>query len=284
MKTAVSLFIILAAFFFVGCAPEKKQQNESTSVKAYRLIDEQRTDEAIQLLETSLREEPDNQDYKIILASAYAHKAGFGVQKLIPLMSRAKSFKQDDALFLKIIEELKKDEKPAQIMQLARLFNQMSEFAKIYNAIPSTESVYEVAYLEQAIDILNKVGKDLKPEDALYRGVLEILLLKHILSEKLIGQINTEIKLENCQVDLSTANLSIIRLGKLLIDIYYDIGIANPSQAIKMKTLAESTAVIVSDLTLAITTVTAIDEAASVFLKQNAIENGFGKLVKCGGN
>jgi NRPS condensation-like uncharacterized protein len=73
-------------------------------------------------------------------------------------------------------------------------------------------------------------------------------------------------------------------MGKLLIDIYNDIGFANPKQAVDMRKMAEQTSDSVTNLTIATTTVTVLDEAANIFLRQAAIQNGFGKIIKCGGN
>lgn len=275
------LFFCVAFSFLAACAPEKREHTESKKVEAYRLIDEQRTDEAVELLEDSLRKDPENAEYKVVLASAYAHKSGFRIQALIPAVAKAKSFKQEDTQLVKTITKAKEGGRAAAIMQLARVFNQFSEFLKIYHILPELQNETQKIYLQHAVDLLSSLGKDLKPEDALYKAVLEVLLLKHELSDQLVGEFSAEADYDKCALNLSGINATLIRLAKLLIDIYYDIGVAMPDQAPKMKALAASASDAVSGFSIAITSVTALDEAVNVFLKQNAVQNGFGKIIKC---
>jgi 23S rRNA G2069 N7-methylase RlmK/C1962 C5-methylase RlmI len=77
---------------------------------------------------------------------------------------------------------------------------------------------------------------------------------------------------------------AIVELGKLLIDIYNDAGIINPKQAATSKQLAEQVKDAILKITDATTAVTVVDETVNVLLKQAAIQNGFGKIIKCGGD
>jgi hypothetical protein len=281
--TIAFLFFTLACF---GCGHKNETQQENNILKAYRLIDEQRTDEAIELLENSLAEDPQNTDYKSVLASAYAHKAGIKIQKLVPAINQAEKLKKIDDKSASTAEPHSAIEKVnADALNIAALLGKFAGFFEVYASIPLV-SKEQGPYLSHAIYLLNDIGNTIKPEDVLYRAVLEIVLLKHILAENLVGEFvasPTKDK-QTCLIDIGSVNDTVVTIGKLMIDIYNDIGFANPQQAEAMKKLANETSDSVSNITIATTTVTVLDEAATIFLKQAAIQNGFGKIIKCGGN
>ena len=284
LKITISIFVFSS--FLFGCGNKKDNSRNDTVLEAYRLIDEQRTDEAIELLETSLSQEPSNTDYKAVLASAYAHKAGIKIQKLVPVLSQSDKLKK---LNDKLSEVSKTESASVRVnagaLNIAVILAKFSGFFEAYASVPLVNKD-QATYLVHAIYLLNDIGNKIKPEDVLYRAVLEIVLLKHYIAEGFIGEfIEPQTKGEQtCKLDLGNVNDTIIKMGKLLIDIYNDIGFANPKQAVDMKEMAEQTSDSVTNLTIATTAVTVLDEAANIFLRQAAIQNGFGKIIKCGGN
>ena len=66
-KLLVSLGIIFN-FVLVSCANEDGSSSHDPVLAAYQLIDEQRTDEAIALLEGELKKEPEKYELKVALA------------------------------------------------------------------------------------------------------------------------------------------------------------------------------------------------------------------------
>ena len=127
------------------------------------------------------------------------------------------------------------------------------------------------------------MGKKITPDDVLYRAVLEVILFKHILAENLIGDFvaPTEPGSSNCRVDIGHLNKTFISLGKLLIDIFNDIGHVRADQSESMKQMAQSTADAVSNLTLATTSIAVIDEASNILLKRTLFHQGLGKIIRC---
>lgn len=284
-KLALIPALVVFTLIFCGCG-KQQNHNEDTVLKAYRLIDEQRTDEAIELLEGELNKTPNNNEYKSVLASAYAHKAGIKIQKLVPVISQADRLKKLKEKYEGID---KKSSFSNQLNKLAlnasSLFIKLSSMMEAYASVPVL-SVDQATYLRHAIYILNSIGKSATQEDVLYRAILEVVLFKHILSENLIGEFmepatKDELK---CRIDLGNLNDTLINLGKLLIDIYNDLGFANPKQAGDMKKLSLETSEAISDLTMTTTTIAVLDEASTIFLKQAVVQYGFGKIIKCNGN
>lgn len=285
-KTLAKYILVVLMGFVVSCSNQKNDKgHDDTVLHAYRLIDENRSAEAIELLEGALTEDPSNDEYKVVLASAYAHKGGIRIQSLAAAIQKSTQLSQ-----LKDRIDLKTDQTivskvDAGAANFAAMLVKFSATIEVFTAVPRVDRTQAI-YLVQAINLLNSLGQRIKPEDVIYRGVLQIVLLKHYLAEDLIGEfVPPEVQDESsCRIDLANVNDSIIKIGELLIDIFNDNGFANPKQAEDMKRLAAETSQAISSLTIATTAVTLADQAANIFLKQVAIQNGFGKIIKCGGN
>lgn len=279
------LFIFFWGIFILGCGNKEDHGSQDPVIKAYQLIDEHRTDEAITLLENELSDNPDNYQYKVVLASAYAQKAGIKIQKLIPLVKQFDGFKKANAASTSKNKKKSYSEQVNEsVINTSIMLNTFANTLATYAAIPLL-TAEQAVYLRYTIYLLNSVdNKDLNPEDVTYRAILEVILLKHNISEKLVGEfMEPAVKDEvHCRIDIGTLNDSIIEAGKLLIDIYNDIGFSNPKQAKKMQQLSQDTSEVISNISLATTALTVLDEVSMSFLKQSLIGYGFGKTIKCG--
>jgi hypothetical protein len=83
----ILMLVCIASCFGCGKKTNKNEQDEVV-LKSYRLIDSDRADEAIELLENHLSKDSTNNTYKSVLASAYAHKGGVKIQKFIPIVNQ----------------------------------------------------------------------------------------------------------------------------------------------------------------------------------------------------
>lgn len=276
---------ILIGISLVGCVDKMQDQRDNTVLNAYRLIDEKRDDEAIELLENALVKDPANYDFKAVLASAYAHKAGIKIQTLVPTVQKSSQLNKLTETAKAMSGEAIGAKVDSDALIIASMLGKFSGVLETYAAVPTINKIQSI-YLVYAIDLLNSLGNKIKLEDVIYRAVLEVVLFKYYLAESFIGEfVEPKVKNEaSCRVDLEKVNDAIIKLGKLLIDILNDVGFANPSKAEDMRRLADDTSDSISSLTIAITTVTVVDEVANIFLKQTAIQNGFGRIIKCGDN
>lgn len=278
----LSFATMAMVFLTVACAQKKSASDETVILQAYRLIDDQRTDEAIVLLERELSQNPERDDYKVVLASAYAHRGGIKIQKLVPLVTQMDKLKSPKNPFDTKSEKSLNDKVNNGVLGIAALLTQYVEATRTYSAVPVVDA-NQASYIQHAVSLLGEIGPKINPEDALYRAILQIVLFKHLLAEKLIGEFSGEnSKGATCRVDLEVVNGAVIRLAKIMIDIYSDLQIASPSKKDEMKKLSVQTADSVSNVTIATTTMTVLDEASTIFLKHSVMENGFGKIFKCG--
>lgn len=239
----VKVFFAGALIASVGCARKNSADHrESVKLKAYRLIDEQRTDEAIALLESELKGSPGNYEYTTILASAYAHKAGVKIQNLMPVIARASSIKgfkpPDSTPHNRTQSELVNEA----AMKMVFVLSQSANALGVYSTIPMVPDRM-IVYLEYAVSLLGKLGERLQPEDALYKAVLGVVLFKHSLASDFIGQLSgppTKSQ-DTCRVDFVAFKEASEKAAKILIDVLHDIGTADPRQADEMRRLASQT-------------------------------------------
>lgn len=279
-----SILICLIAICFIGCAKENKAKNDPV-LKAYRLIDEQRTDEAIELLEREIQSNPENAEYKVVLASAYAHKAGFKVQKLVGIIGQVDKIKDLKFDFLNIKPSGNRAEDSNLYTDLvSRVFKMFSDIVGIYSSIP-TVNKEGAEYLRHSIYLLDESYSYLKPHDFLYKALLEVVLFKHVLAENFIGEIGSiRVSTEDCKANFTKLNLGIVDSGKILIDILNDVGLALPNEAEKTAEISSQVSEAVSNLTLINTSLTVLDDASDLFLNRLANQYGFGKIIRCAGD
>lgn len=280
-------FTILACLAIAAAGCSRSRQNQAARnrplIEAYQLIDRHRTDEAIIYLEDLLESDPENAEYLVALASAYAQKAGVRIQSFIPLIKVTKE-KVGNAKW-----DIDKDHEVGKridstLTSLARILTKYAHIGRVYSVIPPVAPENR-PFLIKAIDIMDGL-KSPAQADAIYRAALKAVLFKHDLGERLIGPAFTEKgqKENNCKIDFVELSDATVNLGRLLIDIYADMAIAQPSKAARHKKSSADIANLVSNLTLATTSLMVLDEGSQVFLQSNLLENDFGKIIRCGGS
>jgi hypothetical protein len=281
-----SIIILLLGGVILGCQTKNQDRKDDVALRAYRLIDDQRTDEAIELLETELREDSSNKDLKVTLASAYAHKGGIKIQKLASVVGNVDTLNKSKRTFIDIGKQKTMSEQTnATVMNASTMLLNLAQVFDAYAAIPVINRD-QASYVRHAIMLLNEIkNSDLKPEDVLYRLVLEVVMLKHFIAENLLGDFAPPKNKKNeCKLDLEKVNQNFVALGKLLLDIYNDIGFVRPKSATEMKKLSNDTSDAISNATIFFTSAAVLDDAAKTFLNESVVQSGFGKLIRCGGD
>lgn len=282
--------LLLGLCTFIGCKKKNYQPKEDTVVKAYRLIDEQRTSEAIDLLEEELKKDSstNNSEIKFVLASAYAHKAGIKIQVLVPAVTQLYKF-QNATKKKKSVQKQATSGKPVNkiAVTVSAMFNQISATLETYAAIPVVTET-QVDFLKHAIDLIHSIEAPINQEQALYRAVLEIILFKYTMEESLLTAPTSIdfaiVEDKNCVINIKKLNESIVPLAKLLIDIFNDMALANPKHSESLiKSSAEINAYL-TDLALASSTINVMDDFSASFIKRSAFELGLGKMIKCNEN
>ncbi len=278
IKFSVLLLLVLA--LLASCAKQDSVQ-EAPLTRAYRLIDAQRDDEAIAYLEELIKDDPESNDNKVALASAYAHKAKIKVQKFAGILVDSKKMSDISDTFAATDPSKEMTFKVDDFANnLATLLLKYNKMLTVYAEIPSVADADEI-YLEEAIFIMEAIEKP-RQADGFYRSVLRAIQFKHLLATDLIGSISdTHQAGAGCSLDLTVMNTSVIMLAHLLMNIYDDMAIATPSKAKDLTSQKSKIADKTFSLTLIVTGMSVADEASNLFIKHMVIEEGFGKLLKC---
>lgn len=265
-----------------GCSPRPQDPSKEKLLKASRLIDAGKPDEAISYLEKLIEQEPQNTDAKVALSSAYAAKAGIKVTSFAGMIINARSVEN-------VMAELSKNAEPSTtptgqvdefLKKVSSLMSKASGVARIYVDIPEIrDDVYP--YLLYAIEILEE-QKDLKAEDKIFKVIMEIIVLKHMISTDLVvGIFQKDWYSQKCVLNFNKFNRSLIKTGKLVVAILEDLEVAHPSKAKELNELSGKIVSSISDLTSAATSITVLDEASQMFLKNAIISAGIGNLAEC---
>lgn len=278
IKTIIFPFFLVATLATTACSNKGRPKGTDVVSRAYQMIDAQQPNEAIHLLEKSLRDEPQNRDYKAVLASAYAHRAGFKVQKLVPILKKAQDFQR--------LQGENSAGDPQNLKPLAldakSLISKAGALHEVFSSIPAIE-VQQVPDLSHAIDLLGDLGPEMRPSDAIYRVVLQIILFKHYLVERLLGEspAKTNQELESCRIDSAGFVDSFQILSNLLLSVYADLSIAHPSQTATFERLSSETSNSVSSALKTTNSISTLDKNSLMFLKFTIIKAGFGKVILC---
>lgn len=297
MKKAV--FFIFLSFLLMSCSQKTERDEKSELIlTSYRLIDENRTDEAIYLLEESLVETPEDYALNVTLASAYAHKAGFRVQKLVPIFSQVKKIENLKKLRKKKNEERAKEQSEGTdvsgskirvdkeikndfFSSAADLMNYFSSYLSIYSAIPSISSE-DAVYLEHSILLLDELQERIAPPDAIYRVVLNTVRLKYLIETKLVKEFARDNSAGGtCRVSVGKLSQDIIDISHVLIDIVTDLAFVHPKKEIELLAMRTDISNATSNLTLGLNSLIVLDEASRTFLQRSFIQQGFGNILEC---
>lgn len=278
------VFAAVLMLSHTSCSKSEKRE-ESDSLKAARLIDSNRTDEAISLLEGKRKLLPGSVELHLALASAYAHKAGISFPKIFAAIKNSEEIK--DGIFeagqtkdIGTHSEAVDNE----ILRAVQILTTMSATLRSVEQIPRIDKAH-FNFLLKAIEIINQVDKDLQPKDLVYRLILQIIAFKHVFFEEVIGQISARIDADElCTLNLFSWQDSVLDSGKLLLDIYNDMERIEPTKE-KIENMAElknRTKDAILSLTRGAENLTLIDSAMEAFGRQGIVKNDLGKFLKCG--
>ena len=276
-------FLILAlSLQLVGCS-HKNDESEDPLLKAYRLIDLHRTDEAIALMEDKLTGQPENDDYRETLASAYAHKAGIRIQSLAPAVVESKKVEMIEKYASELDQTIKTSDGLSMGSQVYRILLGASETIKnivqVYSAVP-TVSDEQSLLLRHAISLLDGLHKP-SSSALLYRSVLRFVFLKYQFGQRFIGEIASS-KLESiCKVDLTDVTASINDCYTTLSSALNDLSGADPTLKESAMHANDRFRDLISDLTTKATSLSLVDDAAMATLGQSFLRMGLGKSVTC---
>lgn len=252
MKT-IGCWILITAFILNGngCRKHDSPNEEDLKWRVYRLIDDDREDEAILLLEDEIarRDLQDNSgkdhspvtmEYRTILASAYAKKAGLNFKVFIRSFSLIKQSQEMMQWNLKWSESsFKSEEKSDEIsLTLMRTLFQIQNLERALTAIPEV-SKDKAYYLEKSFVILSGVP-DLREANKVYFALLHLVKIKRIIYQEIRPKIS---RLKYCEPFFTLLRddlLLVLELSTKLLDLIMKVQTKEKSKIEELKNKIQS--------------------------------------------
>ncbi len=276
----IKIIMLGATFTFVMACSDREERSESPKMTAYRLIDEGHTDEAIVLLEQELAKDDKNLEIRLALSSAYAHKSGFRVQALVPLMKSSESlasFKDTPALpagggFSTTISK--------ELSAALTMINKIVAQIQVYNSIPSLDANGEI-FLLYALKLLNVPG--ITSREANYRLILRVVLMKYYVEKFVFGASQVDDKSESgsCEISPSKISEAVTVIGGLVSDILLDLSLTQPKEKEVFETKSRQVALNVDEINSYTTLLSASDGNSKALFGQVAKILGLKGVMVC---
>lgn len=237
--------------FCIGCGRENKAQDETPLLHAYRLIDENRTDEAISLLSDELtkisqtgsnddRTQAEITELRVTLASAYAKKAGISIKEIAKSMDLGQKIAKTDFEVNDNIIIIGSPKGDQSLKEIIHLFAYYLKLVKNLSVIPQVEES-NVVYLTRALKVLDGT-QNLKSADLLYTIILELVYFKTILSSKELSDSapRVVVKKGQCVVDVFKFKQLLEKLSKVILSGYENLAKLFPANEKKYESDAKS--------------------------------------------
>lgn len=258
----------------------KTASSEEIVLQAYKLIDLDRTQEAVHLLEESIKSKSQDYELRTTLASAYAHMAGINIQRLYPMINKVMVASKRSEI-IKTPPKILYKEFPLEsnLIALAKLTNSVSFLSAVFVAMPQIH-VSKRTLLYEALDHFAAVEKSLKRGDLIYRTALRLLIIRGELSDGVKESL--EINAQNkCELKIEKFKSSIVSAQKLAAKSMLDMAAIDKKKAQSWLRRIESSTKFVERLTFVSDTAIILDEGLNIFVKQQLFGPMFGKLLEC---
>lgn len=262
MKIIFTILSTLTLTLLAGCAKSSNQKVESTQLRAYRLIDDNRTDDAISLLSAEIETKDNNSingldeskeatDLRVTLASAYAKKSGISIHEIAHAFEMGKQISSFNAQSSQISsEKVEPNENDRKLKDIASLLASQLKVIQTIAIIPKVQNE-KLNYLAQAVRILNNTP-NLGPADLIYSALLKIILVRTMLDSDEFKSILPKVVKENhqCVAKLNDFRDHLTRASQILLSGYEDLGKAMPEKKEEVmnssKTIVDLTASVAS--------------------------------------
>ena len=247
MFKALLLFIYISlttVLFSCGSKSDSNRDNESVELQSYRLIDSNQEDSAIVLLTDKIAElrfaklkrelsDPEKKQLnqlKVILASAYAKKAGITIREMVVTYQIGKQFSNLSSAFSSGQIEIKTSQDKALQSIIDIYLGQIKIFQAI-SAIPKVEK-NNIIFIEQAVKVLQSTS-NLSPGDYVYSAFIKLILARSYLeSENMVNIVpKVEKNEKECIAHFDRFRQYLIKTSSVLLGCIDDLKHALPNQA-----------------------------------------------------
>lgn len=155
-----------------GCANKREAEKSRSDIdRAVYLIDQGQFSEAIYALTEKLKEEPEHVHARLLLASAYAGRAGLKFLDFKLFASQVTSWNghDDPKLF---------SSKNKILQSVAQTIWQVQRFSQAFETVPAPTSKTGIDDIRKGLAILDDAGR-LQDGPSLYRALLRVVVFKY---------------------------------------------------------------------------------------------------------
>jgi hypothetical protein len=282
--------VAAALLITTGC-DSSKPTDTTALIKGYKLIDSNRSDEAIISLETAVQSDPQNPDKLIALSSAYAAYAGVSIPTLFPVIDKM-LIKKDLVAILKDMKKNRLDfdrdsaakKSYERLKDLASAWMDLMTFISMsfdsFNLLPELTSE-KTQYLRQAISIAESIRPQ-KKGYALYSAVLRLVLLKNDLIHDSLPSVMHGDDKGICRLYLNTVPDFAHNLQDSVDRIFNDLKIAFPKQKNSYQKMMTSFQDTVREISASATGLDTLTDLGSTLSFKLGVEQALGRAFECG--
>ncbi len=247
-STLLPLCILIAGLVSTACSSPRQGVDSDPSMVGNRLIDDGRADEAIDHFQTLVDENPDSDEYRRGLASAYALRGGFRVQNLVAPIKEIDNAKAAKSSF-EGISDFDFESNSEIVHKFSKVIAAQMEvmvFLKSLKSIqaPKPEQVDDLRSAVTALLLLKSISQS----DYLYMAVLDTMVLRFEIQQ--LNLIPNSV--QSCEEWLQVGQRNLLKVASHYGRILTYLSQARPSQDEqyqKQLTMLEDMALQTSELT-----------------------------------
>jgi hypothetical protein len=237
------------------------------------------------VLEKQLEVTPNSTELKTVLASAYAHSAGVRMHQFLTVLSRFQNKSNE-------ISGLKDRPSKAQMTYKQKVSEESLEdtlkfliqtqaMVQALAELPSLNTADE-AKLQYAVQILSELPANLNQEDALYRGLLRLVLIKSSLQRLTHTKMKvSQAKDGTCEIDTNEVSDNVNEFVIYMMLLYQDLSLGQPKMKEHYLGLQQDLEVTNSVIQTNLTAVTSTSVLYTIWSKEWKAANDNRPFTEC---
>jgi hypothetical protein len=283
----INWIFLLPVLISLGCGQQSAAPEEDSVLKAYKLIDQDRAEEAVALIEPEHRANPKDRRLTITLASAHTSLAGLQVYSFYDLLEHTvfnKSSQGSDSKFSLTPPKLDltgDDSQKARnfVSYLVSYLTYIDTLLSIYQKIPSL-TMPQKKHLEIAVALLETLNPQEK-SDGLFKAVLRVVYFKYQIEKEFVPSMIRTDKDNVCQLNFSNLTDNVWNTLVSLENILSDLTIAYPKKESDYNQAINDAKKMADQLITGVTALELVGNGAVDLLIGHLKQQGMGDQIKC---
>ena len=263
--------------------PDYRTDTQKSEDKILSLVDEERFNEALQIIRDKRDEGTNTRKMDLIEVSIYSQKAGFSIHDVWDLLKKKEAIKQlteKEDTDINQNEAENEDDKSKVSKSLEALVNKLKRIITMIDLINAIPSVTEkdIAYLELGLERLESMTP-LKRYEKNYRITLNVVLLKSLFLERLLPLLSNIGPGSECTIVLDSMVQLFSKMGEVFLSIISDFPqSAEEESLIKLKSSIKS---FIATLDNFGDVLIELDQLLSIFETTPVFREQFGQVLNC---